>query len=111
MNSQSASRQRTILVAVLGGLFFLCICGVFATNALNGLFGQDQGTSTPAAPVNSGATITLAYSPEKAKLIRELVDRFNGEKRRVDRDTMRIETVELTSEEMVNQALTPFKRA
>ncbi len=52
------------------------------------------------------ATLTLAYSPEKAALVRSLVDKFNARNlRTADREAMRVELVEMTPEEMVTQAL------
>ena len=61
----------------------------------------------PPRRIRSGnATLTLAYSPEKAALIKELAAKFNAEKQRTaDRQLMQIALVELSSEEMVNQAL------
>ena len=52
------------------------------------------------------ATLTIAYSPEKAALIKSLADKFNAKHERTpDGQSMQVALVELTPEEMVNQAL------
>jgi Ca-activated chloride channel family protein len=48
----------------------------------------------------------VAYSPEKATLMRALADGFNAQNQRTDdRQAMRIELAEMSPEEMLNQAL------
>jgi Ca-activated chloride channel homolog len=103
MKRQPAS-QRTTIAAVLGGGFFLCACLALALIVVNWPSDTDQPAAQPAR-TNRDAKLTIAYSPEKAKLIRELSDRFNGQKQRIDGQMMEVALVELSPEEMVNQAL------
>lgn len=98
--------QRSAALVIIGAVLFLCVIAAFALIVLS----QQGTTSKPAAepPVadTRNATVTLAYSPEKAALIKGLADKFNAAKQRTpDRQTMQIVLVELTSEEMVNQVL------
>ena len=64
-----------------------------------------SGSGTVAVDPRS-ATLTIAYSPEKAALIKSLADKFNAQNLRTpDGQRMQVELVELTPEEMVTQAL------
>jgi Ca-activated chloride channel family protein len=68
--------------------------------------GANQATQTTVTDQRN-ATLTLAYSPEKATLVKKLAGAFNAQKLRTpDGQTMRVELVEMTPEEMVAQALT-----
>lgn len=90
-------------VAAMAGVLCLCV----ALLAL--LPARSTGPAeTPAAAQQDprNATLTLAYSPEKAALMRQLVDRFNGQNRRTaDRQSMRVELVEKAADVMVEEAL------
>lgn len=99
--------QRSAALVIIGAVLLLCVMAVFALilittqQALTG-----KPAAQPAVADVRNATVTLAYSPEKAALINGLADKFNAAKQRTpDRQTMQIVLVELTSEEMVNQVL------
>ena len=98
--------QRAVVISVAAGVVvLLCLCVALALIVL-----PDRKTAEePGAAVQAderSATLVIAHSPEKAALVQSLVERFNGEKQRTpDGQSMRIELVELTSEEMINQAL------
>lgn len=103
---QTRTDQRAVVIAIAAVVaFLLCLCVAVIL-----LFMPDRQTAEDpgaAAQVDvRSATLVIAHSPEKAALVKSLADRFNGAKQRTpDGQTMRIELVELTSEEMVNQAL------
>lgn len=96
-------RRRVIVLTVLLGVLVLCAAIPIAGWLIS------RPTSTAATPgvVDSKiATLTIAHSPEKAALLRGLVTRFNGLSLKTpDRQSMRVELVELTPEDMVSQAL------
>lgn len=106
MNRQQTSRRNAILI-VSGAALVLCVLTAFAL--ILAIIPARQSSAPAAnAPVadQRAATLTLAYSPEKAALVKELADKFNAEKQRTaDRQLMQVALVELTPEEMVNQAL------
>lgn len=103
MNRQPAS-QRSIIAVVFGSALVLCVCLALALVVVNWRNNATQQTVQP-APVSTDATLTIAHSPDKAQLMRELAERFNAEKLRVDRQTMQVALVELSPEEMINQTL------
>ncbi len=99
--------QRAVVISVaVGAAFLLCLCVAVVL-----IFVPTRRTTTvePGVAVKTdarSATLVIAHSPEKAALVQSLVERFNGGKQRTpDGQAMRIELLELTSEEMVNQAL------
>src|SRR5512133_1460208 len=109
MRRQQANRRQVTAVGiVLGGVLLLC-CAV----SLVGWAVSRTPTSQPAASGSGtvavdprSAKLTIAYSPEKAALIKGLADRFNGQNLRTpDGQRMQVELMELTPEDMVNQAL------
>ncbi len=107
MNQQTRqpARQRNAILIVIGAALLLCVVAAFAL-----ILAAVQRSQTPAAELSavdqSNATLTIAYSPEKAALIKDLATKFNAEKQRTsDRQLMQIALVELSSEEMVNQTL------
>ena len=98
---------RRVLIAVIAGIVLLCIAciGLFA---VIGAYSNRSAPSTepPAAYDPQSATLTLAYSPEKAELIQELVDAFNQSKQRTsDRRTMSVQLLEMPPDQMVQAAL------
>jgi Ca-activated chloride channel family protein len=101
----NAQRQSTIVqVVVIGLLVFCCVASLVVW--LVSRQGSKQPTQTTVTDQRN-ATLTLAYSPEKAALVKKLTDEFNAQKLRTpDGQAMRIELAELTPEEMVAQALT-----
>src|SRR5512133_3249768 len=109
MRRQQANRRQVTAVGiVLGGVLLLC-CAV----SLVGWAVSRTPTSQPAASGSGtvavdprSAKLTIAYSPEKAALIKGLADRFNAQNARTpDGQRMQVALVELTPEDMVNQAL------
>lgn len=106
MNQQPSSRRNAVLI-LIGAALLLCVVAAFVLILVAVQRSQTPATETSAANRNSSnATLTLAYSPEKAALVKELAAKFNAEKQRTsDRQLMQIALMELSSEEMVNQAL------
>jgi Ca-activated chloride channel homolog len=99
-----ATRQSAVIPAVVGGLLIVC-CLASLVVWLVSRQGSNQATQT-AVTDQRNAAVTLAYSPEKAPLIKELAGKFNAQKlRSPDGQPMRIDLVEMTPEEMVTQAL------
>jgi Ca-activated chloride channel family protein len=103
MNGRQTNQRRIVMAVVISALVFCCI-GAFALI----LIAQqaNKQSAQPAVADQRNATLTVAYSPEKAALMKALAEKFNSQKQRTsDRQTMQIELVEVTPEEMVNQAL------
>lgn len=105
---EQAARQRSqriwIIAALTALLFmFVCLCGLVVAV----LPARDSVTETPAVQENPrNATLTLAYTPDKAELMRTLVDRFNAQNlRTTDRQAMQVQLVELTPDVMIEEAL------
>ncbi len=108
--SSSAGRILFILIgAVFGFNALCCACGM-VFNGL-GLLAPSRLAEEAAA----GPTLTIAYSPEKAVLFTELVDRFNAERFQTpDGETMVVRPVKMAAEDMIQgavdgkfQAMTP----
>ncbi len=98
--------RNAAIIVVIGAALLLCVITAFALILLSDQQATSQPSAAPAVSDARNATVTLAYSPEKASLIKGLADKFNATKQRTpDRQTMQIALVELTSEEMVNQVL------
>ncbi len=101
---QTNRRQLTVVLAILAGLLLVCCIAAVAS-----MWISKGKTTTGPAVSDSGqkaATLTLAYSPEKGKLIEDLAHRFNQQGLETsDGEPMALELVELTPEEMVTQAL------
>jgi Ca-activated chloride channel family protein len=99
-----AKRQNVVIPAAVVGLLAMC-CVVSLVVWLVSRQGSRQ-TSQPAAIDPRNAVVTLAYSPEKATLVEALAKEFNAKKlKTTDGQSMQIELVEMTPEEMVAQAL------
>jgi Ca-activated chloride channel family protein len=99
-----AQRQNTVIPAAVVGLLLVC-CLASLVVWLVGRQGS-KPTAQPVAIDPRNAVVTLAYSPEKATLIKGLAEKFNAQKLKTpDGQSMRIELVEMTPEEMVTQAL------
>ncbi len=102
--SRSQTSQRSAALIVIGAALLLCVLAAFAVIVAL-LQSEEPAAETPARNP-ADATLVIAYSPEKAALIRELAEKFNAEKQRTpDRQLMRVELVELTPEEMLNRVL------
>jgi Ca-activated chloride channel family protein len=99
--------RRTLLVTltILACIVFFAICSVaglfFLADRESGVSQEVPGEIDPRS-----AVLTLAYSPEKAVLMRELVEQFNGQNlRTADRQRMQVQLLELTPDTMVEEAL------
>jgi len=94
--------RSTIWVILLVAFILIVICASCAVlfRTVTNLF----PSSEPSPP--SGATLTVAYSPEKQALFEELVRRFNAQKLKTDLgERMAVQTVELEPEAMIEGAL------
>ncbi len=90
------------LAAILVVCFVLVVFAFLVDRSSNQ--GQ-QAVSTPQADVRTAA-LTIAYSPEKAALLKSLVEKFNARNLRTpDRQQMKIDLVEMKPDEMVEKAL------
>jgi Ca-activated chloride channel family protein len=106
MSSSSGQRSNSnvrvvliVLVVVLFLMIGLC-CGTYSL--LSRLF---DGEEEPTAPAPQAA-LSVAYSPEKEQVFRELVDKFNSQSlETADGEPMMIEAVMLDPEAMVNAVL------
>ena len=105
---QQAARQRsqritTIVMGAVTLVSLLCICGLILTLLPLG----SPASQTPSAQEDTRtATLTLASTPDKAELMRTLVDRFNAQQLRTDdRQPMQVQLVELTPDVMIEEAL------
>lgn len=98
-------QSKIVLITVVGALFLcllLVLGGLLATLGARNT-GQ-PATSSPAETRN--ATLLIAYSPEKAALLKGLTDKFNAKNLRTsDRQPIKVELLELKPDEMVDQAL------
>jgi len=105
---QQAARKRSLriegIVALAMTVFlFICICGFIVA-----LLTPDSDVAEPPVVQEdpNNATLTLAYTPDKAELVRTLVDRFNAQNlRTTDRQSMDVQLVELTPDVMIEEAL------
>ncbi len=99
------SSQGWWIFAALGLAAFVSICLCVVVFAL--LPSDSTVTETPAAQDNPrNATLALAYTPDKADLMRTLADRFNAQElRTADRQPMQVQLVELTPDVMIEEAL------
>ena len=92
------------MTAVIASLF-LCCLAVVALMIIGQQANKSATSPTPAVDARA-ASLTVAYSPEKAALMQTLADKFNAQKQKTpDRQAMAVQLVEVTPEEMVNQAL------
>ncbi len=100
---KTSYRGPIIAALALVLLVFICLCAV----VLALLPDSSTVTETPAAPADArNATLTLAYTPDKAELMRTLVDNFNRQNlRTADRQPMQVQLVELTPDVMIEEAL------
>lgn len=95
------------VLAIVGTALFLCILlaigGVVAL--VNSGKQASQGAASPAIETRN-ATLLIAYSPEKATLLKGLAEKFNAKNLRTsDRQAIKVELVELKPDEMVEKAL------
>ncbi len=104
--SNQRSSRSSVAVATIGVALFVCLLLAFGgVSALLSSRGGQQAATTPQAEARV-ATLTIAYSPEKATLLKSLADKFNAKNLRTpDRQPMKIELVELQPDQMVEKAL------
>ena len=103
--SRKQVKQRSAAATVVFASLFLCCLGVVALTIIGQQANKSATSPTPAVDARA-ASLTVAYSPEKAALMRTLADKFNAQKQKTpDRQAMAVQLVEVTPEEMVNQAL------
>jgi len=105
MTGKKTNQRNLIATMVLVALFVCCV-GLVALYLIGRSVSQPTTTTTGSAVVDSrNATLSVAYSPEKAEVVRTLADSSTLRSEDPDRQTMQVELVEVTPEEMVNQAL------
>jgi Ca-activated chloride channel homolog len=103
--SRKQVKQRSAVATVVFAAFFFCCLGVVVLAIIGQQANKSATSPTPAIDPRA-ASLTIAYSPEKAALMRTLADKFNAQKQKTpDRQAMAVQLVEVTPEEMVNQAL------
>jgi Ca-activated chloride channel family protein len=101
---RQATRQNAAIPAVVVGFLLVCCLGSLVVWLVNRQ-SSSQGAQTSDTDQRNAA-VTIAYSPEKATLMKELAGKFNAEKLRTpDGQPMRLDLVEMTPEDMVTQAL------
>ena len=107
---QSLNARWSLVALFALGFLFVCLCMGGAT--LLERIANRTSQQTPVVEVDPrNATLTLAYSPEKAVLMRQLAERFNSQDlRTADRERMQVEMVELTPDVMVEEAVGPAPR-
>lgn len=102
--------SRNVATGILvGAAALICLC-VALVLGLQAVRSAISTVSEPTALVEPqdprSATLTVAYSPEKADLMRELADRFNAQKlRTADRQLVQVRLVEMAPDLMVEEAL------
>ena len=103
--SRKRVKQRSAAATVVFAALFLCCLGVVALAIIGQQANKSATSQTPTVDSRT-ASLTVAYSPEKAALMRTLADKFNAQKQKTsDRQAMLVQLVEVTPDEMVNQAL------
>lgn len=101
----SRSTIWVILFVALVILIVICASCAIVYRAITGLLPSSEEL-LPSVTPSSGATLTVAYSPEKEALFEELVSGFNAQKLKTDQgDRMTVRTVELEPEAMIEGAL------
>ncbi len=100
--------RNTIWVILLVAFIILIVicasCTVLVKTVTNLLPSSEQ--LRPSATPPSGATLTVAYSPEKQALFEELVSRFNDQQLKTDQgERMTVRSIELEPEAMIGRAL------
>ena len=91
MSRKKAKPNSAILTAVIASLF-LCCLAVVALMIIGQQANEPATSPTPAVDARA-ASLTVAYSPEKAALMRTLADQFNAQKQKTpDRQSMAVRT-------------------
>ena len=103
--SRKQVKQRSAVATVVFAALFFCCLGVMVLAIIGQQANKSATSPTPAVDARA-ASLTVAYSPEKTALMQTLADKFNAQKQKTpDRQAMAVQLVEVTPEEMVNQAL------
>jgi len=93
-------------IVLVTGVLILCGVSVVAYFLFHGQPSGPEATAVTPSVDPRDATLTIAYSPEKAALMKELTKRFNDQRQRTpDGRRMEVRLLELDPEEMVKQAL------
>ena len=93
-----------LLVALVILIVICASCTVLVKTVTNVLTSSEQ--LIPPATPSGGATLTVAYSPEKQALFEELVRRFNDQQLKTEQgERMTVRSVELEPEAMIEGAL------
>jgi len=101
---KSNKRDRLIVLGILLAVIVVACCAV-SILLYSALMGDksDEATSPPA---RTGATLRVAYSPEKEALFAQLVDEFNRQGLKTpDGQRMVVDIVRLDPEAMIDRAL------
>jgi Ca-activated chloride channel homolog len=105
MTRRKPNKQRNAIMTGGFAVLFFCCLAVVALAIIGQQANKSATAPTPAVDPRN-ASLTVAYSPEKAALMRTLADKFNAQKQKTpDKQAMSVQLVEVTPEEMVNQAL------
>ncbi len=107
MERKRDSRSTIWVILLVAFVILLVICASCAMlyRAVTNLLPSSEQL-LPSATPSSGATLTVAYSPEKQALFEELVRGFNAQKLKTDQgESMTVWTVELEPEAMIEGAL------
>lgn len=100
---KSSSKGVLAIITVIFMCILMAISGVIV--AFNSIDKADRSTTDLPAEAHNAA-LTIAYSPEKATLLKGLTEKFNAKNLRTsDRQPIKIELVELKPDEMVEKAL------
>lgn len=98
------SRNLLIVLGIFLAVIAVSCCGVSAL--LYSVFTGDKDDKAALSPARTGATLTVAYSPEKEALFTQLVDEFNRQGFKTpDGQKMVVEPVRLDPEAMIDRAL------
>ncbi len=98
----SSSTVSVVLILLVVGLFMIIgvCCAAYA------LIGRTLGGTTVTTPEAETSALVVAYSPEKERAFRELVDGFNDQGfESPDGERMRVEAVPVNAEGMVESVL------
>jgi Ca-activated chloride channel family protein len=103
--SKKQAKQRNVVASGVFSALFLCCLAVVVLAIIGQQANKSATSPTPSVDPRT-ASLTVAYSPEKAALMLALADQFNAQKQKTpDKQAMSVQLVEVTPEEMVNQAL------
>lgn len=108
-NNRSTVSRSAKPAAMFGGVGTIIACGlclVLAMLAWSGFRSSGTLLQPPGASKPNEARLTVAYSPEKARLLQVLVEQFNRQDLRTpDGERMRVELIKMDPEEMVSAVL------